>query len=851
MKINATRLTLYALLGAVEDDLREILVSSLDKLIPLDEILEPGALERCKERALNDGLSTVELSDAIYYLDLGDLCPACNRNASFFPPDTADYIKQKTALISSLIVIRNRVCHFRPLLGTDFTTVFEAAQSLAGDDNLMWNALRNCFDKLAHDAGFVLSLKIPTWDVSKNAVPNNLPNPDFDDTGFIGRQTQLKELKTLIDGHWNVISLIGEGGLGKTAIALQAAYHVVDNCVDKYDAVVWVTSKTTVLTAHEIRQIEGAITNSLDLVFEAIHVIGDDTDQAKDPIEQLVGLMTAFKVFLIVDNLETVLDERMREFFGRLPDGSKVLVTSRIGIGAYDRPIKIPPFEVRESIEMLRKMAKIHSLSNLTAYPNTKLEPYCKRMGNNPLHIKWFVLSVAAGCSPEKALADPSLILEFCLSNVYEHLSNEAKSLVEILFFRKHNQTASELSYLSEMAPIQLRKLLNELLTANIVVSSSTALAGGFETTYGITELCRKYLARHHPLPQDRQRDLQRKRQQLVAEKEQQQQLEGGHFNVNSVEVKSNGDVVIAKLLSDALRHTRKHDFDAAFWSLDQARELAPTFYEAYRVSAWIKNASGDIVGAQEDYEEALELNPESIKVLYFYAQFQLRAFDDAVAAERLLVRAAELAPDSHEIKLELARCKLYQSKFPECREIALSVAEREGNTERQRTIAYDLALQADYRAAENFLERQEIQTSIAYIEELIALFLKIPTEFLDSKMQKHLSKMIPLPYRAFKHQSDSASRERLDLIIDKLEELDPSNSLYEVQSGFVKTLKWERDFGFIAVPGGPDVYFHRHDLIDRSDWTDLTEGQHLKYRINLGMERPSAKMIRLVQDLP
>ncbi|QDV27367.1 NB-ARC domain-containing protein [Aureliella helgolandensis] len=850
MKINATRLTLYALLGAVEDDLREILVSNLGETIPLHEILEPGALERCKERALNDGLATVHLSDAIYYLDLGDLCPTCNSNANFFSPDTADYIKQKTALISKLIAIRNRVCHFRPLLGTDFTNVFEAAQALADDDNLMWDALRNCLDKLAHDAGFVLSLKIPSWDVSENAIPHNLPNPDFDETGFIGRQTQLKELKSLIDGHWNVISLIGEGGLGKTAIALQAAYHVVDNCADKYDAVVWVTSKTTVLTSHEIRQIEGAITNSLDLVFKAIHGIGENTDQAKDPIEQLIELMTAFRVFLIVDNLETVLDDRMREFFGRLPDGSKVLVTSRIGIGAYDRPIKIPPFEVRESIELLRKMAKIHSLSTLTAYSNSRLEPYCKRMGNNPLHIKWFVLSVASGSSPEKALADPSLILEFCLSNVYEHLTSDAKSLVDILFFRKHNQTTSELSYLSEMAPIELRKRLNELLTANMAVSSSTALAGGFETTYGITELCRKYLARHHPLPQDRQKVLQRKRQQLVAEKEQQQQLEGGHFNVNSVEVKSNGDVVIAKLLSDALRHTKKHDFDSAFESSDQARELAPTFYETYRVSAWIKNASGDIVGAQEDYEEALELNPNSVKVLYFYAQFQLRAFDDAEAAERLLVKAAGHASDSPEIKLELARCNLYQSKFSKCREIALSVAERESNTERQRTIAFDLALQSEYRAAEAFLVRQEVQLSIAHIENFINLYLKIPAEFVDSKMQKHLSSMLPVPYRAFKYQSDSVSRERLDSIIEKLEELDPSNSLYEIQSGYVKTVKWDRDFGFIAVPGGPDVYFQKRDLIDRADWTDLTEGQPLKYRINSSIERPSAKMIRLVRDL-
>ena len=59
-------------------------------------------------------------------------------------------------------------------------------------------------------------------------------------------------------GGFPVISIVGEGGVGKSALALKVAYELIDKD-SPFDAVVWVTSKTTQITLNEIREIKGAI----------------------------------------------------------------------------------------------------------------------------------------------------------------------------------------------------------------------------------------------------------------------------------------------------------------------------------------------------------------------------------------------------------------------------------------------------------------------------------------------------------------------------------------------------------------------------------------------------------------
>jgi hypothetical protein len=54
-------------------------------------------------------------------------------------------------------------------------------------------------------------------------IQHKLPTPDFEDTGFVGRDQDRKNLGQLLTSAYPVINVTGEGGLGKTSLALRCA----------------------------------------------------------------------------------------------------------------------------------------------------------------------------------------------------------------------------------------------------------------------------------------------------------------------------------------------------------------------------------------------------------------------------------------------------------------------------------------------------------------------------------------------------------------------------------------------------------------------------------------------------
>jgi len=79
--------------------------------------------------------------------------------------------------------------HTRPLLGGDFTAVYDFILSLKNSDPLEWRFSIETRELIETDPSYLLTLRLPPM-VSfetPTTVVQNLPAPDFDDTGFIGR----------------------------------------------------------------------------------------------------------------------------------------------------------------------------------------------------------------------------------------------------------------------------------------------------------------------------------------------------------------------------------------------------------------------------------------------------------------------------------------------------------------------------------------------------------------------------------------------------------------------------------------------------------------------------------------
>ncbi len=60
---------------------------------------------------------------------------------------------------------------------------------------------------------------------------------------------------------------------------------------------------------------------------------------------------------------------------------------------------------------------------------------------------------------------------------------------------------------------------------------------------------------------------------------------------------------------------------------------------------------------------------------------------------------------------------------------------------------------------------------------------------------------------------------------------------------GIVKTLFPDRDYGFVLLPGGDEVYFHRHAL-HGLDFDALVEGQPVELEVEQGKRGPQASRV-------
>jgi hypothetical protein len=169
---------------------------------------------------------------------------------------------------------------------------------------------------------------------------HNLFQPDY--TLFVGRQKELDWLRRRLspnDRAWQIV-IAGIGGVGKSALALAIAheyherYHELSS-EERFEAIIWVTAKEEALTIKGRRpsSLLGLIFRTLEEMYTTIAQTlerEDITRAIPGEQDQLVQkALSAQRTLLIVDNMESVTDERVQSFLYNLPISTKCIITSR------------------------------------------------------------------------------------------------------------------------------------------------------------------------------------------------------------------------------------------------------------------------------------------------------------------------------------------------------------------------------------------------------------------------------------------------------------------------------------------------------------------------------------------
>jgi LuxR family transcriptional regulator, glucitol operon activator len=854
------RLTLYALISALERDLRDFLAEHVKPLVQPKNLLSPALRDRATDRFLKENSeSSPDPRELLDYLDLGEEIQAIRTHDNALDAATRAYIKKYYLGLEAVIPIRNRVMHSRPLEFDDLPRVSDLTAELVKSHRALWANLRTTRKELDRDAEFASSITIPELTDEQERILHNLPQAEFDDTGFVGRETELSDLKKALLGSYPVVTVIGEGGLGKTALALKACYDLLDDNEAELDAIVWTTAKATKLTVSEIQSIEGSISTSLGIVESAAALLGRQNESSA--IDDLLSHLGNNKILLVIDNLETVIDNNIRNLVRQIPQGSKILFTTRIGLGAFDFPISLFPLGKKEASFYFRRTAKVFGLQGLASEANQIVDGYCAKLQNNPLFIKWFIQSVRAGKRPSVLTSDPKVLLQFCLQNVFNSLSSQSRMVAGVLACVSGAQSVASIAFFTELDSLTIQSALSILITSNLI-SAERGRSSEDEDRYTLSPLARMYIQKFiRPSPDEQQRLIKKQNELRSAQEEYSARAGTDIVDMNTVFVRDKDDYIVARILTKAIQLIFKRRLEDAEIEIERARDLSPNYFEVYRVKAHLNVEQDDFLSAEAAYETAISLADQRPALRLWFAGFLSRKLGDQDRALSQLFRAEDLAPDSAVVKMETARVLQYHRRFDEAQARLDGIVGIEQLSARTRRVHLDLYLQNHLRKSEYYGSLQDYRRALECLEAARALLERAPPSLIDLETTRHVlhaARNFPILVRAFKGLPDEARlKDVVDWLCNPNAWHNPDNQTGQGNgwsngpggSPAVGTVVHKNPtFAFIEA-GGKRLFFHKTSWIGKSTFASSPEGTIVEFGLGSNEKGVCAIAVRPIDE--
>ncbi len=656
--LSMVRAKCYLVLQGLERSLSDNLVQCSNFGDP--SFLTPDEQERALKRLREDidepewRLEDARNDDLLPYLDLGDLVQLLNRHNSMIRNVHPSEIGNTTKSIGEKGVygIRKRVMHpIRLLEADDLPTLMSIPMGLyAESPNMTWERLLEGA-RLAERYDTNLDVTLPSYWMEEESTSHNLPTPEFDDTGFIGRQAERRQLKSLLESNHSVITVVGAGGVGKTALALRVCHDIIEDSESKIGRIVWVSLKTQNLTLDGIRTITDSVDTTQALVDRLLSAINLSVRKDHEPAwQRVVDQMAMTRTLLVIDNLET-LGSQIRDLAISIPDGSKLLLTSRVGLGEIELRYSMPDLSANDAVSLMRHLGVAYNYTTIKNNKQGVLKDYCSRLHHNPLLIKWFVQAVGKGTSAEDILSNDDFeqALRFCWENVFSRLSQLSVRVISILQAARRNLSQTQLQDLVDEKYIPFVQTMQELHQSNIIEKNLDQFGN---EVYQIGSLVFDYLSRYHPPTTEVVTNTRAKiKQWQTAQDNSAFQQNTYRYNRNLIHIESNDQGITAPHLQNAIAMMRANNFLAAHESLERARELMPQWSEIYRIKAWIlEQERAPIYEIEQEYEESLLCGATDIN-RFHYATFLLGSGEFSRALERIDEAASSLEADEISMK--------------------------------------------------------------------------------------------------------------------------------------------------------------------------------------------------------
>jgi cold shock CspA family protein len=778
------RFRLVAGIQAIEEDLRRHLTEHVTPSLTREQVFGDRLVD-LEARAERDGVFGGSGDALLGFIDFSDGFKLLNTHRALLPRGLAEVVRALTPRFEAAVPIRNRVMHGRPYRSSDENDLVALMAALV-DSDAPFPISREVLERLIAN---------PEWSPTVTLEPDhggaclhNLPVPEFDDTGLIGRDREVAEVIELLVGkrHTPVVTLTGEGGIGKTAVAVEVAYEIMDRYADFYSAILWTSAKTEWLTGTGVEVVVGAPTDFDSMVSEFADVY--ETGSSAD---DLMALLVDERVLLIVDNAESIHPDEILKLADTFVQAS-LLITSRVGLGQLERRVEIPPLSKKAAAVVLRKLAQKRGLPQWSSASEVQLVDVVTRLRQSPLAIRWFVEAVSAGGDPSVLLDNQQQLLHFCMSTIHDSLDTDAKAVIQALVACERECALAQLAAYTLIPRPRVQAAILELQRRAIVHFGP--LREDHSQTYELAFTAAEYLSTFADEESLRLRSDVATRLRTIGEaEEQRKRLDNGDFKPKALIVTSPDEAAVAQILREALSVGREPELFRPL--LESAIEALPSYFESYRVAAFLNSRTRPEESLRL-YERAYGLAPAEHRprVAYWMSGHLANELKDPS-------RGLELALEAHtalgrpETAERVGRMFLYQRDFSQAELFLLEAAD--GGDARTQAIAQTDLLDLEKRRAEWLSEERRPSEALARsLDGLERGFEFARLEVVDRKLEEALGALLAEALHAVTKIADLRLVDR-DFL--RLLELSRENSSLLLRGGMSSAEWWVRRLRYLS----------------------------------------------------
>ena len=664
---------------SIEKDLRNWIKNELLNSNNLNNLINEKLLNRLKLK-VDDEIADDD--SLINGADFGESFAILDQHKSKLTSDSKLIFEKINQDLINIKKVRDRRAH-KNLLASDIDEMEMFIKKISIHKHIfitLFSELKNLTNK-DYDFDFYLDEELE----KDEEIENNLPITEHQETGFIRRDKLDRRIDQTLKKN-SVVVLTGDAGIGKTSLLLHKC-HQYKTQIGNYDEIKWFTFKTQTFSNNEIKELN----KSLKSYNKFLQIFSDDKSE-DNQINFLLKYLQLKKCLLVLDNLETILDQNIIKFLElthEVEHNSKIFITSREPIDS-GVTIKVSAFDDMSAESLFRKYAQYLDLEFIQRKKSTEIKKLIKLRDNNPLGIKLSLDDVYNGSNIEKAFEPNKDFLNYSYQNLFLKLDQNCKKILEMLYYLEQEFTITTICTYTGIEPIDVEKNLIDLDKKRFLVRD---LKDSGTEYYSLRPIIKSFIQKNNLF-----KDLKSKEKIILIH--QRVKTVKSERKINShapnkikydwdsfLKRKDSDDEAISELtlinryilsrtrmLSIAMKYQTDAQLDKVLNEIqnkDQEtikkfsflKKKHPKYCEVYRVEGIFYGHTGSIQDMKNSFETAIKMQPDYPNLrCYFIERLRKNSqFNDSINFGK---EYHKMYPDNIEIQYQLIQSMFYLRVF-------------------------------------------------------------------------------------------------------------------------------------------------------------------------------------------